>query len=119
MLIQILVDNSNSWIIPYAEELNTKLLALGYESRLIHNHDQVIHGDILCLLSCEKIFRNLNLNNHNLVIHESDLPKGRGWSPLTWQILEGKDEIPVTLFEAGVEVDSGFIYNKEIIKLNS
>ena len=25
-----------------------------------------------------------------LVIHESDLPKGKGFSPVQWQILEGK-----------------------------
>ena len=26
----------------------------------------------------------------NLVVHESDLPKGKGMSPLTWQILKNK-----------------------------
>jgi methionyl-tRNA formyltransferase len=44
------------------------------------------------------------------------LPKGRGWSPLTWQILEGKNEIPVTLFEAKEEVDSGPIYLQSIMR---
>ena len=47
---------------------------------------------------------------HTLVVHESDLPQGKGWSPLTWQILEGKSHIPVTLFEAAERVDSGPIY---------
>jgi methionyl-tRNA formyltransferase len=47
---------------------------------------------------------------HVLVVHESDLPKGRGWSPLTWQILDGAHQIPVTLFEAEDDVDSGPIY---------
>jgi methionyl-tRNA formyltransferase len=45
-----------------------------------------------------------------LVVHESDLPKGRGWSPLTWQILDGADHIPVTLIEAADDVDSGPVY---------
>lgn len=118
MLVQILVDNPNSWIVAYAKELQAKLVALGVESRLLHDHDQVVHGDILCLLSCEKLFRKLHLNKHNLVIHESDLPKGRGWSPLTWQVLEGKNEIPVTLFEATTDVDAGIIYSQEIITFN-
>jgi methionyl-tRNA formyltransferase len=48
-----------------------------------------------------------------LVVHESDLPSGKGWSPLTWQILEGKNRIPVTLFEATERVDSGDIYLQE------
>ena len=44
------------------------------------------------------------------MVHASDLPAGKGWSPLTWQILEGKDQIPVSLFEANDSVDSGPIY---------
>lgn len=47
---------------------------------------------------------------HTLVVHESDLPRGKGWSPLTWQILEGQNRIPVTLIEAAEQVDSGVIY---------
>lgn len=49
---------------------------------------------------------------HTLVVHESDLPRGKGWSPLTWQILEGQQRIPVTLFEAAEQVDSGAIYSQ-------
>lgn len=52
----------------------------------------------------------LSHNAHNLVVHSSALPHGRGWSPITWQILEGKNEIPTTLIEAGETVDSGCIY---------
>ncbi|MBK1633376.1 methionyl-tRNA formyltransferase [Thiohalocapsa halophila] len=48
--------------------------------------------------------------HHTLVVHESDLPQGKGWSPLTWQIVEGKQRIPVTLIEAADRVDSGAIY---------
>ena len=50
---------------------------------------------------------------HNLVVHESDLPQGKGRSTLTWQILEGRNRIPVTLFEAAEKVDSGVIYSQE------
>jgi methionyl-tRNA formyltransferase len=117
MLIQILVDNNGSWVIPYAKELSNKLESKGHEVNLIYSHDEVKEGDILCLLSCEMIFKDLHFNEHNLVIHESDLPKGKGWSPLTWQILEGKDKIPVTLFEASKEVDAGDIFAKEYIHL--
>lgn len=69
-------------------------------------------GDILVLLGCEKIIKDaiLKKNRHNLVVHESALPEGKGWSPLTWQILEGKNEIPITLFEAVQNVDAGQIY---------
>ncbi len=53
-----------------------------------------------------------NKFKHTLVVHESELPIGRGWSPLTWQILEGKNKIPVTLLEAEDSVDSGRIYKQ-------
>lgn len=41
------------------------------------------------------------------VIHESPLPQGRGWSPLAWQIIEGKNDIIITLLEAVDRVDAG------------
>jgi len=117
MKVQVLVDNPNSWIIPHAEKLVDLLKETGHESNLIHKHAEVVEGDILCILGCEKIFKALDKNKHNLVVHESDLPKGKGWSPLTWQILEGKNEIPITLFEATEGVDSGAIYFQDIIHL--
>jgi methionyl-tRNA formyltransferase len=91
---------------------------MGHLSKLVHRHEEVENGDILCLLSCERLFKNLGLNTYNLVVHESDLPKGRGWSPLTWQILEGKSRIPVTLFDAVDSVDAGLIYGQEFIDLD-
>lgn len=119
MLIQLLVDNPTSWIVPYAVKLK-KLITkrFNFPVILIHNHEDVVKGDVLCLLSCEKIFKKLNYNDYNLVVHESELPYGKGWSPLTWQVLEGKCKIPITLFEATEAVDSGRIYAQDVIELN-
>lgn len=117
MKIQILIDNPNSWIVPYAKNLVTEIKKkIHSEVKIIYSHKDVVSGDILCLLSCEKIFKKLNLNKYNLVVHESDLPKGKGWSPMTWQTLEGKKKITVTLFEASLSIDSGVIYEKINIK---
>lgn len=118
MFVQILVDNPNSWIIPYATDLTNRICELGHTSELTHNPENLSKGDVLCLLSCEKIFKKLHLNKYNLVVHESDLPKGKGWSPLTWQVLEGKSEIPITLFEATDKVDAGKIYLQEKLILH-
>ena len=115
--IQILIDNKDSWIVPYAYKFVFKLKELGYNSKLIFEHDDVLEGDILCLLGCEKKFKFLRRNKFNLVVHESNLPLGRGMSPFTWQILEGKNEIPITLLEATDEIDAGFIYEKTTINL--
>jgi len=117
MKIQLLCDNPKSWIVPYAKDLVAELRKLSHDTTLLFDNKLVERGDVLILLSCEKIFKELNLNTYNLVVHESNLPAGKGWSPLTWQILEGKNEIPVTLFEAAEKVDSGAIYLQEFIKL--
>lgn len=117
MKLQILCDNNNSWIIPYIISYVDIKRNQGLECMFCQTHEEVSDGDVLVLLSCEKLFKGLNLNKYNLVVHESLLPEGKGWSPLTWQILEGKSEIPVTLFEAEERVDSGLIYGVEYIRL--
>ncbi len=113
--VQVLVDNPNSWMVPHARRLVEELTALGHAASLLHEHAAVERGDVLCLLSCEKLFKQLELNRHNLVVHSSDLPRGKGWSPLTWQVLEGKNEIPMTLFEAAAEVDAGVVYDRAVM----
>ena len=119
MLVQILIDNNKSWIIPYAQELASIIKERYlYNVSMVYKHKDVTEGEILLILSCEKRFNELSLNKHNLVIHESDLPRGKGWSPITWQILEGRNKIPVTLFEAEKELDSGVIYHKDFIHFN-
>lgn len=118
MRIQILIDNINSWIVPYAQSLHALIKEkFNYNVDIIHKHEDVTLGDILILLSCERKFKNLSLNKYNLVVHESKLPLGKGWSPLTWQILEGSNKIPVSLFEAADEIDAGPIYLQEFIQL--
>ncbi len=71
-------------------------------------------------LSCSRIVPKEVLARfaHNLVVHESDLPCGKGWSPLTWQVLAGADRIPITLFEAAEAVDAGPIYLQDVIALD-
>lgn len=49
---------------------------------------------------------------HCIVIHASDLPDGKGWSPHVWQILEGKTSIVMSAISAVAELDSGPIWAK-------
>ena len=76
-------------------------------------------GDFLFLVSCTRIIGKeiRDRFKHVLVIHESDLPKGRGWSPLAWQVLEGKTRIVISLLEAADRVDSGRIWAKFTLNL--
>lgn len=119
MKITILTDNPNSWIMPFVEELKT-YLKRDHEVKHVFESRQVESGDILFILSCEKLVKSciLKLNKNNIVVHPSDLPKQRGWSPLTWQVLEGKNVIPICLFEAHPTADGGGVYVRDEIKLN-
>ena len=119
MKITILTDNPNSWIIPFAEELEAYLKD-NHKVKHVFKSEQVEAGDILFILSCEKLVKShiLKLNKNNIVVHPSDLPKQRGWSPLTWQVLEGKNIIPICLFEAHPISDGGGVYVRDEIKLD-
>ena len=52
-----------------------------------------------------------------LCVHESNLPEGKGWSPCVHYILDGKNEISLTLFEISEKVDSGDIWEKTSFNL--
>ena len=120
MLITLLCDNSDSWIMKYLADIEECLLEKGHQVEKVQNYENLSQGDLAFFLSCEDIVPEeyLKLNDHNLVVHESDLPQGKGWSPLTWQVLEGKDKIPITLFEAVPELDAGQIYLQDTIELD-
>jgi methionyl-tRNA formyltransferase len=116
MKVTILVDNPTSWVLPHAKKL-IKQIENSHSVVLIHNQAEIELGDIAIILSCEKLIKPdiLARSRYNLVAHASPLPKGKGMSPLTWQILEGQNEIVVTLFEAVEKIDAGVIYNQTVI----
>lgn len=118
MKIGILTDTVTSWIIPYIEDLKKQLSE--HEIYHVFSVEDVQEGDVLFALSCEKIISRkiLDKNEHTIVVHPSELPKGRGWSPTAWQILEGKNRIPISLFEAEESVDSGVVYILDYINLD-
>ena len=119
MAVTVLTDEK-SWFIVYAIELVEKLNRLGFTSKLALKREDIQKGSVLFILSYPKILHEdvLILNERNIVVHASDLPAGRGWSPLSWQVLEGRAQIPITLFECRKQVDSGDIYLQRHIQLN-
>ena len=120
MQITIITDNINSWFIPYGMELQKQLISQGHHASYVHSKKEITEGDVCFILSCVKLLENeyLALNKNNIVVHASNLPAGRGWSPLQWQVLEGKDTIPLTMIEATAGADEGPYYMKSQIKLN-
>jgi UDP-4-amino-4,6-dideoxy-N-acetyl-beta-L-altrosamine N-acetyltransferase len=110
----VILSDSHSWINFYIEDLITDWSELGHFVHWRHDTKDLPTADFCFCLSFSKIVSKdiRNKFKHTVVVHESELPKGRGWSPLTWQILEGKNIIPVTLLEAEDSVDSGKIYKQ-------
>ena len=111
-----ILTSPNQWFIPYAEQLSSKI-----DAQLYFDHASIKEKfDVLFILSYHQIIpkQKLQQNKHNIVIHASDLPKGKGWAPMFWQILEGRNEIPFTMFEAGEGIDDGDIYMKRTLQLN-
>ncbi len=118
-VIQVLTD-AGSWISPYVDELAQVWQLAGHTVRIAHKVEQALPADFCFCLSFSRIVSaEVRMQYRNtLVVHESDLPKGRGWAPMSWQILEGKSRIPVTLIEAVDAVDAGPIYLQEWITLD-
>lgn len=114
----LILSDADSWIKPYVKELSCKLLTEGHSASIADFMPENGAFDFCFMLSYSRLMskEQLSRSRHNLVVHESALPKGKGWSPLTWQILEGKSVVPITLFEAAEKVDSGKIYmQRELI----
>ena len=116
--VTVLVDN-DSWILPYAERLVGEFRQDGESAQLVRHAERLPESDIAFLLGCVRILprRLLRRSRFNLVIHESDLPKGRGFSPMTWQILEDRTSIPVCLFRAINGADAGPVIYRDSIEL--
>ena len=115
-----IVTDAEGWFVPYAKQLAELLVAEGHEAAVASSYDEIPPGgDASFFLSCTRIAHpeTLARSRHNLVVHQSDLPRGRGWSPLAWQVLEGRNEIPVCLFEAEEGLDEGDVYYRAVIRL--
>lgn len=111
--IEILIDQK-SWIIYMIYSVIKKLI--GNSINIFINSSHRNESDIKdkFLFGYQEIIGDEYLKNGSkwMVIHESNLPDGRGWSPITWSILENKKEIIGTLFEASKKVDDGKILCK-------
>jgi len=113
MNITILCSSENHPINPWLDKWMARH-SNKHSVNLSRSKKELIGGDILFLISCSEIVTSDERQGYNntLVIHASDLPKGRGWSPHVWEIINDKSEITLSLLEAADKVDSGDIWKK-------
>lgn len=88
--------------------------ASGIEAEIVRSVDRAKGGNFLFLVSCSEFVSGKDRvrYDHCLVLHASDLPKGRGWSPHVWEIIGGADAIMLSLIEAADEIDTGAVWSK-------
>lgn len=117
--IAFLLDRTNNWIEEHLRQAGQFSGDERFAFSVSHDHLAVANQDVVFILGYTKILDKafLQKNSLNLVVHESDLPRGRGFAPTQWQILEGKNEIPVCLLEAAENADSGDIVFRSSIRL--
>ena len=91
----------------------------GIKAKLLFDENELSEGDLLFLISFHKILKQRDVANycHSLLLHASDLPDGRGWSPYIWRLVEGKNTVTVSILEVSFPVDSGRILEKLVINI--
>jgi len=117
--ITVLSDR-RSWQNPAISGLLAEAMAAGHAVRWVHHPRHLVPGDICFLLGCQKIVtaEHRALHMATVVVHASDLPRGRGWSPWTWRVLEGANHLTVSLLAAEDPVDSGNVFLQTEIDLD-
>ena len=91
-----------------------------YSISIVNKVDEIKEsGDLLFLVSCTELVKQhiRAMFSHTLVLHASDLPKGRGWSPHVWDVISGKSTLTLSLINAEDSIDTGDIWRKKHIEL--
>tara|TARA_B100001057_G_scaffold501284_1_gene623201 strand:+ start:15067 stop:15723 length:657 start_codon:yes stop_codon:yes gene_type:complete len=115
--IAFLFDKKNPWIFEYYKKFYKKKFK---KVKILWSLKKLFNLDILFIINYTK---KIDLNKFssksiNLVIHESDLPKGKGFAPLQWQVLQNKKNIIFTMIQINKIIDSGPIVMKKMLRLN-
>lgn len=104
----------NDWLLEWKEKQKWQ-----HNIAICHDIRDLPGGDVLFLISCSQIIDVFTREKyrHTLVLHASDLPHGRGWSPYIWALLEGAEAITVSLLQAEDCVDTGAIWAKRTFRV--
>lgn len=118
MKISILTSDPNHPVVSWLMKWKCQIEPI-HELDLCFDKEELKGGKLLFLVSCAQMVgeRERKLFENILVLHASNLPKRRGWSPHIWGIIDGENEITLCLLEASNPVDTGDIWMKKIIRL--
>ena len=116
--VACLLDNTNNWAEQYIKKSSLIKKNKKYSFKIFKNFRKIKDYEIVFIINYTKILNSsfLKKNRLNLIIHASNLPKGKGFAPLQWQILEKKNKISFCLLEAAKKFDSGRIFLKDHVQ---
>lgn len=117
--ISILCTDPKHPVVPRLQQWQEEMLKKEHSVVLCFDKKDLVGGDVLFLVSCGQMIGDDERRKFRkvFVLHASDLPKGRGWSPHIWAIVNGESRITVCLLEAKNPVDSGAIWLKTVFTL--
>jgi methionyl-tRNA formyltransferase len=110
--VEILTSDPGHPVVPRLREWQRLTQSAGHQVELHFDRGDLTGGDILFLVSCGQLIRKTERMCYRavLVLHASDLPRGRGWSPHIWSIVNGASVITLCMLEARDPVDSGPVW---------
>lgn len=113
-MISLLCGSKSHPVVGYIREWAEKQKQEGHNIHIYFSHENVVLSGVLFVLSYGRILPRefVDSFDHVIVLHASDLPKGRGWSPYIWEILAGADHITLSAITAAERVDEGDIWAK-------
>lgn len=112
MTVTILCTDPQHPVVPFLLRWQLETEARGHSVALCFDKSGLEGGDVLFLVSCGQMIGAAERAKFRaaLVLHASDLPNARGWSPHIWAILDGASQIVVCLLEASDPVDTGDVW---------
>lgn len=116
--VAFLFDPNNDWLRDF---FPADLEGLsGFTIKLFVQPNEVRDFELVFVLGYTRVLPDefISSNGLVLVVHESDLPRGKGFAPVQWQILEGSNEITVSLIKMAEKVDSGDIVAQTLMTLD-
>lgn len=106
---------------PYNNSKSVKVLLNELKNTSYYNDHNTIPDseDIIFVLNYDKVIPKKIFSKFKLgmiVIHSTDLPKGRGWAPIYYSISNNEPEYVITALKIAEKVDSGNFLIKLRIK---
>jgi methionyl-tRNA formyltransferase len=120
MLIDFIISNPDHPVVSYIKKWMSANAHI-HTSEILPKPRTGRHAkDILFLISCNEIISQSvrDAYKHCIVLHASDLPKGRGWSPYVWELLAGSETLTLSAISAEEGVDTGNIWDKTSIPVS-